>query len=292
MNIQSISIVVPTKGCINKCKFCVSKMHCSKYTDNFDPIQIQKRIKFASNNGVNTCILTGTGEALQNNSFLTNLYLIFKEMNYPFPNVELQTTGVLLNEENIKLLKLLQVNTISISVSDIYNDYNNAEIIGINEKLMFKLKELISFLKLNNFNIRLSINMINIYDKKTPEEILIKCKELGADQITFRKLYSSNIDNEESKWVKENACQNNTLKNITEYIAGKYNNKNDLILFPHGKFLYCLSFGALAYSIMDMSVVIDNNCMSKGENEKLKYVIIRENGKLYSQWDDIGSLIF
>ena len=40
MNIQSLSIVVPTHGCMNQCKFCVSRMHKEEYedlisTDNF-----------------------------------------------------------------------------------------------------------------------------------------------------------------------------------------------------------------------------------------------------------------
>jgi hypothetical protein len=276
-------------------------MHFSEYTNNFDPIQIEKRIKFASNNGVNTCILTGTGEALQNTFFLRNLQKIFDKMNYPFPNVELQTTGVLLKNNkkyisNIYLLKQLQVNTISLSVSDIYNDDNNSEIIGINEKLKFKLKELISFLKENNFNIRLSINMINIYDKYSPKEILLRCKELGADQITFRLLYNSIYDkSKEAEWVRQNACKHDTIIKISEYIAGRKEipgiGKQDDIT-GHGKPLYRLPFGAMVYSIMDMSVVMDDNCMSKEENEKLKYVIIRENGKLYSRWDDEGSLIF
>jgi hypothetical protein len=33
MKIQSLSVVVPAKKCINDCKFCVSKMHESSYED-------------------------------------------------------------------------------------------------------------------------------------------------------------------------------------------------------------------------------------------------------------------
>jgi hypothetical protein len=61
---------------------------------------------------------------------------------------------------------------------------------------------------------------------------------------------------------------------------------------PSGTFLYKLPFGASVYSIDGMSVVTDDDCMSKENNENLKYVILRENGKLYSQWDNEGSLIF
>lgn len=137
MNIQSISIVVPTKGCINKCKFCVSCMHDNPYENHFDEIQIRKRIKYAANNGVNTLILTGTGEALQNKAFLTKLANVLDKEHHPFPNVELQTSGVMLMDQNefgefvnISLLKRLGVNTISLSVSDIFDSPNNWRIIG------------------------------------------------------------------------------------------------------------------------------------------------------------------
>ena len=35
MNIQSISVCVPAKRCINDCKFCCSKMHAADYEDRF-----------------------------------------------------------------------------------------------------------------------------------------------------------------------------------------------------------------------------------------------------------------
>jgi len=85
-------------------------------------------------------------------------------MNYPIPNIELQTTGVMLyKKDNIYLLNRLGVNTISISVSDIFSDERNMEIEGVPEKLKFKLNELITFLKGFDFNIRLSLNMTTYY---------------------------------------------------------------------------------------------------------------------------------
>jgi len=36
MKIQSLSIVVPNKKCINDCKFCVSKMHNEEYPNMLD----------------------------------------------------------------------------------------------------------------------------------------------------------------------------------------------------------------------------------------------------------------
>ena len=36
MNIQSLSVVVPNKSCVNNCAFCVSKMHCDSYKNQMD----------------------------------------------------------------------------------------------------------------------------------------------------------------------------------------------------------------------------------------------------------------
>lgn len=92
--------------------------------------------------------------------------------------------------------------------------------------------------------------------------------------------HTGDLTLEQTTWVKQNACKEETLEKIRKYVH------------EQGKPLYKLPFGAMAYSLMKMSVVMDENCMSKDDAEKLKYVILRENGKLYSQWDDEGSLIF
>ncbi|MCF7815359.1 MAG: radical SAM protein [Candidatus Cloacimonetes bacterium] len=321
MNIQSISIVVPTKGCVNSCKFCVSSMHESPYEDHFDEISYRKRIKYAAMNGVNTLILTGTGEALQNTSFLSKLALVLEKEHHPFPNVELQTSGVMLtNQEesvilenddgrlakyypNISLLKRLGVNTVSLSVSDIFDSDNNWDINGTPEVLRKSLIELTQFIKKQGFNLRLSLNMTNVYNKIKPFQLYKKCYDLGANQITLRKLYypdeDPRIESPQTKWVKNNSCDEDKFFEIEGYITGnEFLDPDDPIdgtivnRGGYGKPLYRLPFGAMVYSYEGMSIAIDDNCMSKNNTEDLKYVILRENGKLYCQWDDEGSLIF
>ena len=166
MNIQTISIVVPTKKCINNCPFCVSRMHDSPYENKWSKAQMIKRINYAVMNGVNTCIITGTGEPFQNPSFLNKLGMLFRRMDNPFPNIELQTTGVYLSEtkkefdnflrrdtdpliyHNLKTLQDIGVNTISLSVATIFdNGELNSKIIEMPEKLQFRLFNLILLLK-------------------------------------------------------------------------------------------------------------------------------------------------
>lgn len=36
MKIQSVSVVVPNKNCVNDCAFCVSKMRCDEYKDQMN----------------------------------------------------------------------------------------------------------------------------------------------------------------------------------------------------------------------------------------------------------------
>lgn len=286
MKIQSLSIVVPTKKCVNNCKFCVSKMHDNPYASSDRKYwQTQKimakRIRYAVSNNVNTCIITGTGEALQNREFLISLKFLLDELNNPFPRLELQTSGVLLDNDNINLLKTMGVDTISLSVSDIFSDENNARIIGIPEKLQFELLGLIKKLKDFGFNIRLSLNMSDVYDDYSPEEIINCCRMLGADQITIRKLYASDRESPERTWVMEHSVDEQRLADLLDYIK------------KMGKRGYRLPFGAMVYSIKGMSVAVDDDCMAKEDlEEDLKYVILRENGKLYYQWDDEGTLIF
>jgi len=306
MNIQTISIVVPTKGCVNNCRFCVSRMHGNDYENSFDRFQIKKRIKYAVSNGVNTCVVTGTGEPLQNREFLLKLQEIFEEMDHPFPNVEFQTTGAML-ETVVKMasgtrffytdhLKALGVNTVTLSVSDVFDSSNNSAIVGIPERYGFLLEDICRTIKTRGFNLRLSLNMTNVYDGKSAEQVLRACKNLLADQVTFRKLYSSDDGSEQSVWVRENRCKDETLDGVIRYVKGTplYDKKTKKKRFTGGagRRLYRLPFGATVYSVMGMSVVVDDNCMGRDEYEKLKYVILRENGKLYSQWDDEGSLIF
>ncbi len=295
MEIQSLSIVIPTKRCVNNCPFCVSKMHDNEYENNFSIVQLKKRIKFAVNNGVNNVILTGTGEVLQNKKFLRCLATLFEELNHPFPDVELQTTGVFLNkfEEvfdndgnlvpfyyNIELLKRLQVNTISLSISDIFCDENNMKLIGAPKNLHFKLVDLIKLLKEKNFNVRASLNMGNNYNEAEPGVVINLAEYMGADQITFRKLYHGGSDSPEDKWVRSNSCDEDKFEEFYDYVR------------QEGEKLYPLPYGPFAYSIMRMSTVIDNDCMGKKGEEALKYLILREDGRLYCRWDDKGSLIF
>lgn len=172
---QTVSIVVPTVRCVNNCKMCCSKTHSNDYANRFTDVEsdeyafyredIRRRLDYARLNGVDTAILTGTGEALQNKRYLVMVDDIMKEMGNPFPRIEIQTTGVMLNKDNLLFLRKMGVTTISLSISDLFDEDSNNDIIEIPKALQFNLWNLCQTIKEMGFNIRLSLNMSDVYNK-------------------------------------------------------------------------------------------------------------------------------
>ena len=317
MKIQSLSISVPTGNiCVNACKFCVSRTHTNPYVDRissvvkifkglktngiFDsykgefpdlPMSLSNchsieykdyfnRLQFARDNGCNVIILTGTGEPIQNINFIRFFSQINSTLTTPFKSIEIQTTGVMLNDENLLELRQLGITTISFSISNIFDSERNLELIECKEKLKFNVFETIKLVKKHDFNLRLSLNLVNDYDKYEVYQVINRCKELGADQVTFRKLYKSNSNTEIDQWIEDNASESFYTK-LVEYVTN------------NGKFLGVLPFGPSIYDINEMSMVVDDDCMSeKVDKDTYKYLVLRENCKLYSHWETKASLIF
>ena len=297
MEIQSLSVVVPNKACVNNCAFCVSKMHCDTYKNQMDdnlPFfdlylkDYLKRLEFARHNGCNTVMLTGNSEPQQNRKFLTYFGLFQQMMRDPFEWVEMQTTGVMLDANYLRFLRNhVGVNLISLSLSSLKNG-ENAAIIGSPEKYRVDIPFLCSEITRYDFSLRLSLNLTSSFDQYEgdPCQLFEKCRELGANQVTLRVLYSDNGDSPQSKWIREKKAKDEAVRNICNYVmfAGK----------PLGR----LPYGATKYSLMGLSVVIDDDCMAKKKDvtvdggDAVKYLILQPDCKLYSQWDDPASLIF
>lgn len=293
MKIQSLSIVVPNGACVNDCAFCVSKMHCNAYKNQMDdnlPFfdlylnDYLRRLEFARDNGCNTVMLTGNSEPQQNRKFLTYFGMFMRIMQHPFRWIEMQTTGVLLDQNYLRFLRNhVGVNLISLSVSSL-DDAMNREIIGARMDRMPELKWLCSEIKRYDFGLRLSLNLTREFNgyADIPGTLFEECKTMGADQITLRILYSSETGTAQDEWIKDNKASNRTVTNLTEYVT------------TFAKVLGVLPHGAIKYSLNGMSIVIDSDCMdkTKKDEENYKYLILQPNCKLYSQWDDPASLIF
>ncbi len=291
MIIQSLSIVVPNPKCINKCAFCVSRMHTDTY-ENFMNENLPlydlyekdyiKRLECARDNGCNTVMLTGQTEPQQNKLFLQRFGTMNMHLQKPFRWIEMQTTGVMLDTDYLRFLRNhVGVNTISVSLSA-FDDVMNNNIIGTPESLPIELKKLCDSIKKYDFNLRLSVNLNDSFNEFLghPNEFFNKCKSFGADQATLRILYTSKEDNEQSRWINEHNIDPTVSDELISYVK------------TNGRALETLEYGRVKYSIHGLSVVIDDDCMSTESSNAYKYLILRPNAKLYSKWDDPASLIF
>lgn len=286
--IQSLSVVVPSNKCINNCKFCCANMIPEIYPNQLsDKMQFYdlyfndyiKRLEYARSKGIDTVMLTGNCEPQQNKRFLMDFGLMMMIMKNPFERIEMQTTGVMLDKEYLRFLRNhVGVNTISLSVSS-FNDSDNMKIIGVSQNHYFSLYELCAEIKNYDFNLRLSLNMSSYYNQYSSEQLLRLCKEnYLADQITFRMLYTSDNTTEQDVWINNHKYEKS--EELKDYIR------------QHGTGLEILPYGYTKYNINDMSIVLDDDCMSKELKQDLKYYILRPDCKLYSKWDTKSSLIF
>lgn len=289
--IQSLSVVVPNPACINDCAFCVSKMHAADYPNLLDENlphydfyirEFRKRLEFARDNGCNTLMITGNTEPQQNKHFLVLLGLFIQMMKDPFKIIEMQTTGVMLDDGYLRFLRNhVGVNTISLSISS-FDEEQNKRYTGMKPILAekFNLKELCKLIKTYGFTLRLSLNLTDAFNGIPATDLFEKCKEYGADQVTLRVLYSGNNDTPQDRWLKEHSAHDYVIEHYNRYVE------------DFGESLEVLEFGAIKYDLMGMSIVIDTDCMSKAPKDAYKYLVLRPNCHLYSRWDTPASLIF
>jgi sulfatase maturation enzyme AslB (radical SAM superfamily) len=295
VEIQTLSLVVPA-GCPNRCRFCVSRLHREdKYINQIEKNTRFKhlyrrdylaRLGFARDNGCNTIVFTGSGEPVLNMAFLENVAIWNRELEHPFRWLELQTSGATLDEKKLKFLRNdIKVATIALSLSSIWSDEENAHYNNTPEKYKVNIEALCRQIKDLDFNLRLCLNLTDIYNKRPPEEIFHRAAALHANQLTFRVLYTAgNPETEEAReineWIEQHGCIVEARDAIKEYIISR------------GRKLERLPFGAIRYSLQNISTVVDEDCMSVQAKHALKYLILQPDCKLYTKWDDHGSLLF
>jgi molybdenum cofactor biosynthesis enzyme MoaA len=288
MNIQSLSIAVPA-GCPNKCQFCVARMNHEDYVNQIEENMrfrdlykrdYKDRLAFARDNGCNSLMFSGNGEALMNRRFMEMVSDLNDGLDKPFRILELQTSGVTLDDEVLRWLRnTIKVSTISLSLSSLSSD-KNQEYNATPEKVKVDIKHLCSEIKRYDFNLRISLNMTDDFNGVNIADLFQQLKALGADQVTFRKLYTSGQDTPQDRWIGQHAVEGSFWPNLNRYVAEK------------GRKLERLPFGAIRYSVHEISAVVDDDCMSTDTKEDIKYLVLRQNCKLYTKWDDKGSLLF
>ena len=299
MNVQSMSICVPAIKCFNNCAYCCSKMHGGDYENMYGQIEefhnyakaLRNALEFARDNGCNTVMLTGNNEPQQDVNFLKIFALVNQTISKPFRSIEMQTSGALVDEKMLRFFKeTVGITTIAVSTSCINDKKMNLDMVRSCDKNL-DLNQLYHQIKDMGFNLRVCLNMndhIVSLDGASVEEkidtIFNICTDVKADQITFRKLWSSDETGaEEKKWIDEN------VTSVTDKLVDCMKTR----VISDGTFLGKLEFGANQYDYKGFSIVVDEDSMAQdGTNAAIKYLIFRPDGHLYSRWDTKASLIF
>lgn len=300
MNIQSLSIVVPNKACINHCTSCPSRMHDNNYQMLFDENRpdfdlylkdYMKRLEFARDNGCNTLMLTGTSEPQQNRRFLTLFGMMMQMMDTPFRSIEMQCTGALLDRDYLTFLRRhVGITTMALSVFSL-DDEENMRIINPPKNVRINIREVAKMVKEAGMTLRMCLNLTSHFDYYSrnvediwgsPENLFAIMKQTyGADQVTLRVLYAGEGNTPEDIWVRDNAARKDTVTALREYVVSE------------GTLVGILPYGACKYDVAGMSVVIDSDSMGKEQAaDNYKYLILRPDCRLYSSWDNTGSLVF
>jgi hypothetical protein len=265
--ISSLQINVPLKGCVNNCKSCIAKIHNTqdkiKMLNNIiiDENKYFENLKLVRRK-CDTAVLTSDhGEPIQNINFIKQFGKLNKLLDNPF-KIEIQTTGVLLNDNNISLLKDIGLNVVSLSVFDIFDNINNLNIIDVKKNLRYDILNVCKKIKDNGFILRLSINLIKEYEKYSMEKLFDIINEIKPDQLTFKILWCNDDDNPINQWIKINKANETVLSKISNYII---NNNGEKI--NNNKYIY-----------NNISIFLVENCMIGN------YLIIRNDGELYNSW--------
>lgn len=283
---KTLSVVVPTKGCVFSCPFCASKMvgkSAPASIDIEDPVHkllYVRKMELAHDLGYDSMVITSSGEALQNPGFVDFVLACNQSLRVPFKRIELQTAGAFIdNEKVLRHLLVSGVTGIALSCVNPKDDANNMEVMKVPEALRFSLKDLCLRIINQNMSLRLIVNVTKeVFKTGTVLDIYEAVNELGPDSLTFRVLCGVG-DSDEAKWVGKNAI---TAKVSIEAIRKHIKAGGALELLP---------YGTKRYETHGLSVAMDEDPLAENPPEITKNLILQPNGFLYSRWWVRGSLV-
>lgn len=281
MEINSLQVCVPA-SCRNDCPYCCAKMHGRDNVTQKLPnmTEYARRLAFARDLGAHTAVLTGTGEPILNRTFLEFWNTANAGMAHPFTRVELQTSGTGLDLETLRFLRdYIGVSTICLSLSDVFDSAHNAAINRTHPGDEVDIDNLCFEISAEGFVLRLVLLLTDAYEARTPAEVLTRAAALRANQVTFKVLQGSgnSFDTPEDRWIAEHGASAGWQGELRGYL---HRIGADRMVAAVGMQPIIAAHG--------MSVFVDKDCMSSLG----RYAILRPNGRLYTRWDDRGSLIF
>ena len=278
MKANSLSICIPSlKGeeffCNKDCPYCISKMTgMNPVNTEFYTRNIIKAQYVAEAAQVTSVVLTGKTEPLTN----MDMVLMMARRFHKFP-LEVQTNGLLLTASKIKMLAYAGINTVAISI-DSWDQLDT-------------LRGAIGLLREKPITVRLTINLTRDILRLSPEEVhyyelaatmVNKCREYGADQVSFRELTIPDhpIESEASK-----AAQAWISADLPAGWAKVFLASYDMLLQNKGLEVRSLPFGPKIYMLNGVSCTSFTHCIQeKPANDDIRSLIYYEDGHMSTMW--------
>lgn len=290
MNIQTFSIISGTAACDAHCPYCVSKMTGIKDL-GFKELKINwrnfdKACRLAQVSQVPTVIITGKGEPLLYPDQLTDYLIHLKKYNFPL--VELQTNGLLLDDNFVRYRKYLKewqrlgLGLIAISIAH-YDPLKNKEIFTPSKDHYINLKRLIKRLHHLGFSVRLSCTLLKGYIDN-PKEVfkLIKfIQGLGVEQLSLRPVTRPLVTENFKvyQWTSKHILTKRQISKIKKFLEEK---ANRLVTFGHGSILYDLN---------GQNVCLTNALTIQPETSDIRQLIFFPDGHLRFDWQFKGAVL-
>lgn len=272
--IGSLQITVPA-GCMNDCEFCVYRQHATKFKTTWRSDherwsrEIERRLRFAADR-VAAVMITSHGEPTLNMTYINDIMVILNRVAPSLAHVEIQTSGVGLTEEKLKQLYESGIRVISLSIPALDKD-TITNIMRVPEKYNYDPIGLSKMIRSMGFTLRLSIAMTDWFDDHSLNYIMDMLETVWMpDQVSFKKLYGA--DDVASKRYNEFA---------EEFKSNKEHSQLEL-----------LSIGVWKYDAHGIGVVWNDDCMVSEDQEEPRYLILQPDGKLYTRWDRMSSVMF
>ncbi|MGD9580247.1 MAG: radical SAM protein [Vampirovibrionia bacterium] len=267
MKARSLTISLPNYGCNKTCPYCVSKMTGYLKADEENILKnLRKVIDFSKRAGVLSVLFTSKGEPLLSKSF--SFFLDIAEYFSDFA-LEIQTNGLLLNNNIIDVLSDNGMNVIAISVDT--------------QKQLDDLKPYLKTISNKGMISRLCVNISTEIGHLTFDDLINFSKDNNVSQLTFRKLtvpeFCSNTP--QAEWIKNNAPDHLYTSFVDQF------NKFDK------RFIRKTVDNIDIYDCCGVSIIYSDYCLQESNNsEDVRSLIYAEDGHLYTSWNSPASILF
>lgn len=274
---KSLTVIVPSSvECSNDCGYCFAKNSIAVPVRETldDRFEYLNRLNYAREEGYNNLIIAGNGiEPLQNKEWLNRFFSAVAAMDKPFRKIEFRTFGT---DLDLNYLHSMGVTTLVLMCYDIFNEENNAKLVGNT----IPITEIVNATKTFGMDVRLEILLNESYNHKTAEAVINRCKTLGVNQVTFRGLYYNPlVANANDAWLQENGVLKSWYDLLVDYIQ------------MNGVILHTLETGLTQYDMNGISIVLKSLEDDAAINYKETFAILREDIYLYTKWNTLASKI-